>query len=136
MKLIFFRKITLGILSGLILCGVLLLLFALILTKQDDPQKKLEFFSFLALALSAVTAGKLSTVGLESKLIQALATAAAFSLLMLMLSVVFSDFTPSAFLKLLITAALTFTGAMIGKKSRTGVSSGKRRKAVIKRYAR
>jgi len=136
MKLIFFRKLALGVISGLIITGALLLFFALILSKQDDPTKSSVLLSWIALGVGALVAGKLSALGVENKLIQALMTSATFVLILLALSVAFSDFNSASLLKALITALLTFSGAMIGKKTTKSVSSSKRRKNVIKRYSR
>lgn len=136
MKLIFFRKLALGVISGLIITGALLLFFALILSKQDDPTKSSVLLSWIALGVGALAAGKLSALGVENKLIQALMTSATFVLILLALSVAFSDFNSASLLKALITALLTFMGAMIGKKTTKSVSSSKRRKNVIKRYSR
>lgn len=136
MKLIFFRKIALGILSGIVISAAFLLIFALVLSKQEDPKKSFELLSFIALAVSSAAAGKVSTLGIENKLVQALVSALAFSVLVLIASLLFSELNSSSLLKMLLTALLTFTGAMIGKRNHLGVSGTKRRKAVLKRYAR
>jgi len=136
MKLIFFRKLALGVITGLMITGGLLLIFALILSKQDDPTKSSVLLSWIALGVGALAAGKLSALGVEGKLIQALVTSAMFVLILLALTVAFSDFDSVSLLKMLVTAVLTFSGAMIGKKTTKSASSKKRRKNVIKRYAR
>lgn len=136
MKLIFFRKIIIGILAGTITSAVLLLVFSAILSGQDDPSLLTGVFSVVSLLAGAIVCGKISTIGLERKLIQGLAAGVAFTLAVLLPSVILSDFSGASLIKMLITVVLAVTGAMIGKKSTAKAASAKRRKNVMKRYAR
>lgn len=136
MRLIFFKKLFLALLVGAITCSVLLLVFSAILSRQDDPSKLLDVFSVASLLVGAFVCGKMSTLGLEEKALQGILSGVCFALLVLLPSVLLSDFGAGSLLKLLTTVIIAFLGAMLGGKSGGRVRSSKKRKNVVKRYAR
>jgi putative membrane protein (TIGR04086 family) len=136
MRLIFFKKIFFALLIGAITCGVLLLAFSAVLSRQDDPSKLLNVFSLVSLLVGAFVCGKVSTLGLEEKALQGLFSGVGFVLLVLLPSVLLSDFGASSLLKMLATVLLAFVGAMLGGNGTNRVRSSKKRKSVVKRYAR
>ena len=136
MRLIFFRKIFFGMIVGALVSLVLLLIFSLILSGQDDPSKLMTAFSLISLIAGSIACGKAATLGLEAKAPQGAATGVAFALLVLLPSVILSDFSAFSILKMLLVVVLTFAGAMLGTKNARNLRSSKKRKNVVKRYAR
>lgn len=136
MRLIFFKKLFFALLIGAITSCVLLLIFSVILSGRDDPNKLLNVFSLVSLLAGAFVCGKVSTLGLEERALQGLLSGVGFALLVLLPSVLLSDFEASSLLKMLATVLLAFVGAMLGGKGASRVRSSKKRKSVVKRYAR
>jgi putative membrane protein (TIGR04086 family) len=136
MRLIFFKKLFLALLIGAITCSVLLLVFSAILSRQADPSKLLEAFSLVSLIVGAFVCGKTSTLGLEEKALQGILSGVCFALLVLLPSVLLSDFGTGSLLKLIVTVIIAFAGAMLGGKNATNTRSTKKRKNAVKRYAR
>ena len=136
MRLIFFRKIFLGLIVGALTSTVLLLIFSLILSGQDDPSKLMTVFSVISLIAGAMICGKVSTLGVESKAAQGAVAGVGFALLVLLPSVILSDFSAFSILKMLMVVVMAFVGAMIGTKNTSSISSSKKRKNVVRRYAR
>lgn len=135
MRLIFFRKLIVGVLLGAAVSAAMLLIFSLVLSGQDDPSKLMTVFSLVSLAVGAFVCGKTATIGLENKMLQGVASGVMLALVILLPSVLLSSFDSFSFLKMLATVVLAFAGAMIGKKNAGTVYSARRRKGVIKRYA-
>lgn len=135
MRLIFFRKLIVGVLLGAAVSAAMLLIFSLVLSGQDDPSKLMTAFSLVSLAVGAFVCGKTATIGLENKMLQGVASGVMLALVILLPSVLLSSFDSFSFLKMLATVVLAFAGAMIGKKNAGTVYSARRRKGVIKRYA-
>ncbi len=136
MKLIFFRKILYGLIAGAAVTGALLLIFALVLSKQDDPNQNLKVFSLISLLAGAMIGGKVATTQMEARALQGLFFGLVFTLMILLPSTIMSDFDGFSVIKMLLCVVLAFTGAMIGKKTRSSGNSARRRKNVMKRYAR
>ena len=135
MRLIFFKKLLSGLAFGAAICATLLLIFALILSKQVDPSKNSNLFALISLVMGSFLGGKIATLGVEKRALQGLTFGVLFSALILLISVFLSSFDASSLLKMLITLVSAFMGAMIGKNANNKRSSSKRMKSVIKRYA-
>ena len=136
MKLIFFRKLLIGALLGAATSLVLLLIFTAVLSSQDDPSKLMGAFSIVSLVAGAIVCGKAATIGLENKALQGLFAGLIFTVIILLPSVLLSSFDSLSFLKMLLCIVLAFAGAMIGRKNGNSIGSARRRKNVMKRYAR
>ncbi len=136
MKLIFFRKVFIGIIAGGISSAIMLLIFTAVLSGQEDPSKLMSAFSLVSLITGAIVCGKIATIGVDNKLVQGLAAGVVFAIAVLLPSVIISDFDAFSILKMLMTVALALVGAMLGKKSAVKAASAKRRKNVMRRYAR
>ena len=136
MKLIFFRRLLIGALLGAATSFVLLLIFTAVLSSQDDPNKLMGVFSTVSLVAGAIVCGKAATIGLESKALQGLFAGLIFTVLVLLPSVLISSFDSLSLLKMLLCVVLAFAGAMVGRKTGVNKGSAKRRKNVMKRYAR
>lgn len=135
MGLIFFKKLFSGFIVGAAVCALLLLIFALILSKQADPSKNSGLFAIISLVVGSFLGGKVSALNVEKKALQGLSFGVLFSLFILLMSVFFTSFDASSLLKILITVISAFMGAMIGRRENGSRSSNKRMKSVIKRYA-
>lgn len=136
MRLIFFKRLILGLITGALVSAVSLLLFSLILSKQSDPTENAALFSYLALILGAFAAGKATTLGLDGKLPMALLSALCVTALLFIVSAAVNGMGDLSYIKMLISAVSAFTGAIVGKKSGSSAPSKKRRRALVKRYAR
>ena len=136
MKLLFFKKILIGCLLGLISVTVLLFILSAILSTGEDPIANLSLFSQIPLIVGSIVAGKVSTLGLQSKLLQGLLTGMIFALILIIPSAIISSFTSLSALRIVCTVIFAIAGAFIGKKHPKLSSTNARRKAVIKRYAR
>ena len=135
MKLIFFKRIVLGVIAGALFSLFLLLLSALFLSSREDPSKQLSLFSEISLLAGAFMCGKISTWGLESKALQGALSSLAYTLAILLPSLILSNIGSGSLLNVLLTIVFAFTGAMLGRKSTQKQASGARRKNVIRRYA-
>ena len=136
MKLIFFRRLFLGVLLGLAVSAALLLVFTLVLSKQKDPNALMGVFSVVSLVAGAIVCGKAATAGLENKALQGLAAGVLFAIALLIPSALLTEFDSLTVIKMLGSVVLAFAGAILGRKSGNSVGSARRRKNVIKRYAR
>lgn len=136
MKLIFFTKALKGVLLGAISSLLLLLTFAFIQSKQDNPVSYTALYSWIALGIGALICTRLSVGRSDQRFLQALCASAAFAGLVIAFSAIVSDLTSKTLLKALILAVLSVTGAMIGKRTAKKTSSSKSRKTVIKRFGR
>ena len=134
MKLLFFKRIFLGVLLGAAAVFLILLSAAAFLSTRDDPTKNLSLFSEISLLMGAFVCGKVSTHGLEAKAVQGAAAALVFTLAVLLPSLVLSSFGTGSLISMLLTPVSAFTGAMFNRKKSAGHTVG-RRKNVIKRYA-
>ena len=136
MKLIFFKRLILGLITGALVSAASLLLFSLILSKQSDPTENAALFSYLALILGSFAAGKAATLGLTERLPLALLSALCVTALLFIASAAVKGMGEISYIKMLISAVSAFTGAIVGKKSGNAAPSKKRRRALVKRYAR
>ncbi len=136
MKLIFFRKIFIGIIVGAAVSLVLLLLFSAVLSGQDDPTKLMGAFSVISLLAGAFVCGKAATAGLDARVAQGLAAGMFFAVLWLLPSVLISDFDSFSVLKMLAVVIVAFAGAMLYKRNGTKSTSSRARRNVVKRYSR
>ena len=136
MRLIFFKRLILGLITGVLVSAVSLLLFSLILSKQSDPAVNAALFSYLALILGSFSAGKAATLGIDEKLLMAILSALCVTALLFIASAAIKGSFSLAYTKMLISAISAFAGAIVGKKRGSSAPSRKRRNAIVKRYAR
>ena len=136
MGLISFRKIFIGVIFGALTSVTLLLVFALILSRLEDPKSLTAVFSLIAMSVGALVCGKVSTLGIERKALQGIFAGLVFIAVILLPSLILSEFEMLSLLKMLLCLVFAFTGAMVGRKGTGMVASSKRRRSVMKRYAR
>jgi putative membrane protein (TIGR04086 family) len=135
MKLLFFKRIFLGVITGAATLLLMLLLSAAFLSSRDDPLRNLSIFAEISLILGAFVCGKISTLGLESRAVQGASAALAFTLAVLLPSLIASSFGAGSYISMILTPISAFTGAMIGRKKNDHRPAVAKRKNVMKRYA-
>lgn len=135
MKLIFFKKMIIGMLVGAVTTAVLLVVFSAVLYKQDDPSKLMNVFSTVSLLAGAFVCGKVSTLGNDNKGFGGLVSGVCFAGVVLVLTAVLSALNAQTAIKFALTALSAVAGAITGRKSKADTSS-KRRKNVIRRYSK
>ncbi len=135
MKLIFFKRIIIGVLVGALATVTLLLVFSAVLCKQNDPNKLMRAFSVISLLAGAFVCGKVSAIGIDDRRLSGVFSGVCFSVVVFVLSIIFSEIGIKSLLKIVAIVILAVAGAMLGKKNKN-VMSSKRRKNIIKRYAK
>lgn len=137
MKPLFWFKVISGITVAVLSALALLCLFAFIGLKADDPARNLTLYANIALFLGAFLGGGVSARGADSPLITALVCGGGCAVLVLLPSVVFSQWGADSLLRLALTVAASVLGAVV-LRNREGASkrrqSVKRRRAVAKKY--
>lgn len=134
MKPLFLKETLKGLLSALLIWGVLLTLFSLISLKFEDPDKLLSLFSNIALFAGALFGGRIASRDSENKLLTGLITGCAVMLPVLLVSLIISDWGASSLLRLALTVAAVILGAISRRSTEKAPSSGKRRKEMAKKY--
>lgn len=137
MKPLFWFKVVFGITVAVLSTLALLCLFAFIGLGSDDPARNLTLYANIALFLGVFLGGGISARGTDSPLINALICGGGCAVLVLLPSIVFSQWGADSLLRLVLTVAASLLGAVV-LRSREGSTkrrqSIKRRRAVAKKY--
>lgn len=137
MKPLFWFKVLKGVLCAAVITLVLLCLFAFIGLKSEDPSQHLALYANAALLLGAAVGGGVAARNADAPFISSLLCGVAFAVLLLLPSIVFSEWGAESLLRIALTVAAALLGGIVlrGREgSAVRKQSAKRRKAIAKKY--
>ena len=138
MKPLFWFKVIKGVLCAVALTLVLLLLFAFVALRAEDPAKHVALYSNVALFLGCMLGGGISARGAESPILNSVVCGSICAILVLLPSVIFSVWGVDSLLRLALTVLSAILGGILlrDREGRAGKrQSAKRRKAIAKKYS-
>ncbi len=138
MKPLFWFKVIKGVFCAVALTLVLLLLFAFIALRAEDPSRHVALYSNVALFLGCMLGGGISARGAELSLLNSVVCGSVCAILVLLPSVFLSEWGADSLLRLALTVLSSVLGGVLlrDREGRAGKrQSAKRRKAIAKKYS-
>lgn len=137
MKPLFWFKILKGVLCASAVTLGLICLFAFVGLKSEDPSQYLAVYANVALLLGAVVGGGVAARNADVPFISSLLCGVLLAVLLLLPSVVFSEWGAGSLLRIALTVTASLLGGLVLRGRDGGAAkkrSVKRRKAMAKKY--
>ena len=141
MKPLFWYNVLKGVCVAVCVTLLLIGIFAFVGIKADDPSKYSSFYASVALLVGAACGGIIASKGLENWLIAAVVNGVVCTILVLIPSLIFSDWESDSLLKLVLTVgASVLVAVAVRRRTANGTGSSrreseKRRRAIAKKYS-
>lgn len=137
MKPLFWFNALKGVVAAILVMLALVCLFAFIGLRSDDPAKFVSVYASVALFVASAIGGALSSRGADKGSISALICGLICSVLVLIPSLIFSEWGAYSLIRLVATVVAALIGAFLfGRKQKDTAKkqSIKRRKEIAKKY--
>ncbi len=135
MKLSFFKPIIISLITAVLSWAILLALFALILTKTENPSDFTKIGTYTALLLGSLIAGRISSYESENRFFHALIIGIFTALPLFLSSVILSNWGAHTFLMLVLCIIFVMAGFISKKPKTASHSSAKKRKMIARKYS-
>ena len=129
MKPLFLRNMLAGVICAALASVLLLLAFAAISLKMEDPAAMNSLFANIALLVGSFLGGRIAARGEENRALRGLLCGVAVMLAVLMPSLILSGWGADSLLR----AALTVLASVLGAVLLRGERSGAKRRSAAKR---
>lgn len=134
MKPLFWRMTAIGAAVAVISSLAMLCLFTVICLRMEDPSRSSGVLSRLALLFGAFLGGRVAASGSQSAALSGVTCGACYMLVVLMPSVIFSEWGATSLLWACLTVVFSLLGACVLRGRRYGKSSYRRRHEANKKY--
>lgn len=136
MKPLFLKNVLKGVLVSAFFWALMLLLFTFVSLKMSDPKKFLTLFAKIALLAGAFFGSKFAAKGADNRVMCGLASGLCSMLLLLLFSLILSDWGSDSMLYAFLTVVSSIIGALTSKTGeKKNVKASRKRKGIAKKYA-